>query len=960
MEKGYFSHTAARIKGEGIDLQPVLVFDASKSPLEWNVGVQGLVQPVVGTHFFDSRNLKLSGEAKVKLELGSKDGELAGRISTDGGQVDIINPDLSISTIQTQLSLQNETFSVTEIKGRVGSGSFSVSGQLSLDEASSLPKADLSLTADNVPYVISDGIYGQFSGDLHLSGDSENYSLRGDLIVPRILVRRELDAASQSLAYLKRELIGLEGGRTFVDRISLDLRAEVQELQIKNSLGELLASGVLNITGSPSLPELNGNVSTLGRGQIDVGRARIEITDGRLTLAGFPDNPPDLNVAGITRVSGVTIEVRVTGKTDNLQTQFLAPGRSDLTQGDLVLLIMTGRTTADVGSDAGAIVAEELADNLGEMLQERSGDKVYIDVAPDPSYFSSDSDPTTRFSLGTRVAQNLFVIYSTALNGDQQRGIVNFEPNSPFWLRYIVEDDGRNMIEVNHRLGIKLRPEQSDPQSESEDPGRISTVSFEGESPLKAKELQKLSRLKPGKDFDYWSALDGADRIKKRLVKLGYRGALVEFEDRSSVPGQIDAVYVLQTGKKIHVVWIGDPVRRSLRKEIEALWGGRTPENDLPEMLARQTAYALNADKYFLAEVSSYVAEIGIETTVQLNVKKGAQGENVNVWFEGNESLTDSVLEEALPDPGSADFFEKIDRHIGMIRRDIHLLYASHGFVKARVTKFQTGYRAENREFGVNISVEEGEQALIDSVTFPADVTENTSPDEPAFGLKPDQPFQLNDYMNDRKELRRFYSQQGFYQPRVTGMLKPVGNKIAVSFAVTKGPKARVGKIRRARPGRTRISTIKNTLSLKEGDLILPLELSRSRQRFLDTRAFRAVDIRLEESEEGPHIRDLVVDLVDKPDIELNYGFRYTLPTPGTEELRSSPEYSAFEIGGRLEFLNPFGYGRRYGVSGYLFGVEQFLRLFVESESFFGLRIPTQLFLSHSWKPDLFVSGYNF
>jgi outer membrane protein assembly complex protein YaeT len=766
-----------------------------------------------------------------------------------------------------------------------------------------------------------------------------------------------LDAASQSLAYLERELKSLEGERTFTDRISLDLAAEVQELQIKNSLAELSAAGAINVTGTPSLPELNGNIRTQSGGTINLGRAQVRIIEGHLALAGFPDNPPDVSLRGITSVRGVTIELNVRGQTDNLQTQLSAPSRSDLTQGDLVLLIMTGRTAAEVGSSGGAIVAEALAADLGEMLQERTGDTVYIDVAPDPSYFSSDSDPTTRFSLGTQVVQNLFVIYSTALNGEQQRGIVNFEPDQPFWFRYIIEEDGRNIIEVNHRLQINLRPKKSRSQVESEDQTRIKSLFFQGDSPLTDKELQKLSRLKPGKDFEYWKALQGAERIQKKLVNLGYRSALVEFEERPSDSRQVEVVYSLRTGKLIHIVWSGNSLGGGFKKNIEAFWDAHTPEDELSNLLARQTEYALKADRFYQAKVFPSLTKAETEISVQLNVQKSPRGQNVIVLFDGNDSLSDTVLLETLPNPETSDFFEMIDRRSGMIRRRIHLLYASHGFIKARVKNLQTNFLEDSQEFQVNISIEEGQQALIASVTLPVDLKETTGSDKPQLNLRQDFPFQLDDYLNDRSALRDFYSQQGFFQPRVSGMLKPIEDKIAVSFAVTKGPRARVGNIRKARPGRTRLSRIQNTMSLKEGDLILPREIARSRQRFIDTQAYRSVDIQLAESEEGPHIRDIIVDLVDKPEIELNYGLRYTLPTPGTEAIRSSEEYSAFEVGGRLEFLNPFGYGRRFGASGYLFGREQFLRLFMESESFFGYRIPTQVYISHTWKPELIISG---
>lgn len=957
IERGYFTHSSARIFGEGIDLNPTLEFHGDRTPLEWNAKVRGNVDPSLGAFFMDASNLRFADSTNVNLEMKSQNGKLSGRISTDGGHITIIDPPLSVSAIKTQMSIQNDILDVTEITGHVGSGQVKISGELQRDEKEPLPKANLSISADKVPYLISAGIYSDFSGDLELQGNPRNYTLKGDIVIHRLLIQREFDTESQSLDYLERELKSLEEERSFTDRITLDLHADVQELLIKNSLADLSASGAIHVTGTPSLPSLNGSIRTLSGGMFNLGRAQVRIVEGGLSFEGFPDNPPDVSLSGLTSVRGISMELNLRGQTDNLQTQLTAPSRTDLTQGDLVLLIMTGRTASEVGSSAGAIVAEELAADLGDLLEERTGDTVYIDVSPDPSYFSSDSDPTTRFSLGAQVAKNLFVIYSTALNGEQQRGIVNFEPDQPFWLRYIIEEDGRNIIEVNHRLQINLRSKEKRGQVESEDKKRIKSLFFQGESPLTDKELQKLSRLKPGKEFDYWKALQGSERIQKELIKLGYRGAQVEFEEKPLESDQVEAIYSLKPGKRIKIDWKGDSLGGGFKKDIEAFWDAYTPEVELVDILARQTEYALMADRFYQAEVSPSFTTTDEAVSVELEVQKGPKGEKVIIQFFGNDSLPDAVLSETLPDPETSDFFAMIDKKSRLIRRRIHLLYASHGFIKGRVKSFQTDFLKDRGEFLLNITIEEGPQALIASVTLPADVTEIAGPDTLQFDLIQDQPFQLEDYMNDRSALRDFYNEQGFFRPRVSGMLKPVEDKIAVSFVASKGPRARVGKIRKGRPGRTRLSRIESTLSLKEGDLILPREIARNRQRFIDTQAYRSVDIRLVESEEGPHIRDIVVDLIDKPEIELNYGVRYTLPTSGTEEIRSSEEYSAFEVGGRLEFLNPFGYGRRLGVSGYIFGREQFVRLFMEQESFFGYRIPTQVYLSHTWKPELLVSG---
>jgi outer membrane translocation and assembly module TamA len=52
-----------------------------------------------------------------------------------------------------------------------------------------------------------------------------------------------------------------------------------------------------------------------------------------------------------------------------------------------------------------------------------------------------------------------------------------------------------------------------------------------------------------------------------------------------------------------------------------------------------------------------------------------------------------------------------------------------------------------------------------------------------------------------------------------------------------------------------------------------------------------------------------------------------------------------------------FGYANRFGISGYLFGLQQSGRLFFETETFFGLRLPTQVYLSSEVNRELEISG---
>ncbi len=955
-DRGQFSLSLVKLKGEDTDFAASVEFDMNKVPFEWDIHLDGSVDTRLVNLFIPDKRVSVSGTTNVEIDLESRNGSLNGNASLNGGRVSSSDPSLVISKIQARLTAQDKTIEISEISGDVGTGHFQISGQLKLREDGIFPSANLIIEADHFPLSFADGIYSQSSGEIRVSDVDENYSISGNINVHRMLFQKELDTKSQSLAQLERQMKSLQQESSFANRFSLDVRAEVEEFRLRNSLGQMEAAGILSIDGTPSLPTFGGSFQIKSGGIFQFGRARIQINEGQIVLNDFPDNQPEINLSGRSSVSGIWIELDANGRIDELQTQIRAPYNPDLTQGDLAMLLITGRTSSAAVSERRNIAVEELAGSLGNLLEKKLGDQILIDVAPDQSFFTQDSDPTTRFSLGHQIASDFYIIYSTALNGTQKQIILDYRPNQPFRLRYIGEEDGRDIIEVNHSLGMRLSSKQK--RAEKKERYLINSLSFEGESPLNERELQKLVRLKPGKPYTNLKAFQGAQKIQDKLRKRGYKNARVEFEEREFSPGRIDMVYFIEAGKRIRIIWGGDKLSGSLRKKIESMSDRRLPADLLPVRLARQSEYALQAKKFYSSQVTASVNNTGDEFQVEMDVQKGPKGQSILLNFEGNRVISDQRLVQVIPKRTEPGFFAAVYGETNVLEQAIRLKYASEGFLQVRVSRPQVEYPSRTGELQVTINIEEGPRALVESIVLPSDAAKEAESGNIQLGLRKGEPFRLEDYMEDRAALSAYYRRAGFAESKVIGILKPVDDKIAVSFEVDRGSQAWIGDVRIARPGKTRKVFIEKALTLDEGDLILPSEIALSRKRLLDSRVYQSVDIRAVPSEKGPEIQDLVVDYVEKPDITLDYGLRLSLegsqPTP---ENLPSEEYSPFQVGGRIQFLNPFGNGHRYSFSGYVFGKQQFFRALFESEYFFRLRIPTQVYFSTDRTRKLEVSG---
>jgi hypothetical protein len=265
----------------------------------------------------------------------------------------------------------------------------------------------------------------------------------------------ELDARAHALVRLAWQLAALDGG--LLNQVALDVRLRLDEpLRIRNSRIQLDAEGAVQAGGTLAQPTVSGHVTLRDGGEVTLGRSRVRVTGGRIELNNHPAGTPEVDFQGHSRVSGVAMDIRARGPLDDLQLT-LSSDQTELTQADLVTLMLTGRTASAAASAGGVVVAEQLAMALGGVLQRGVGDTLLIDVSPERSLLSDDTDPTPRFNVGTRVTQTLSVISSAALDGTGQRWIVEVNPGGGrFRFRAITEEDNSLSLEATARLSFDL------------------------------------------------------------------------------------------------------------------------------------------------------------------------------------------------------------------------------------------------------------------------------------------------------------------------------------------------------------------------------------------------------------------------------------------------------------------------------------------------------------------------
>ena len=948
LSNGALSHSTIRLRGGGTALDLAANVQLRDGAPATRLAINGQMDLGAAQSLLPG-GPRMEGLARVdvRIDTGPAGLEVTGDAQLEGGRVVLREPPLVLNDVAGTLKASGRLVELVDLKASVGDGELTSSGTLTIPP-SAQPELDLTLEFERVPLTYPEGLRSRMSGKLRLVGADGRYRVEGDAAVHRAVYSREMDRTSQSLERVNLELSALETRGSRLQSVDLAVRVRLEDgLRLENDRAQLVVDGALTVGGDLLTPEVRGSLVLREGGRIQISRAALRISQGRIDLAGFPARAPEVTIQGRTQVTGVLIEVNVTGPPDNFSLSLSAPRRPDLTQGDLASLILTGRTASAAASEGGTILAEQLAATLGDALESGLGGAVFIDIARDEDLIVQDTNPSQRLNIGVPVARRVYVIYSQALDRNAPRWIVELRPRGEVRVRFISDDTDGDAIEIAHRFSFNMWSRGQGARETTERTFRVSQVLVEGVSPQEHADLRRATGLEPGSKFDYFRGEKSARALTEALRGRGYRAATVEFSDREVAPGRVDVTFRVRRGPRLDIEWRGDDPGGAARGRAEQSWDAYFPVEESAIRLAAEMRRDLKADRYYTASVTATVTGTAEHSRAIFEVRRGPRGRRVELGFEGNTGIGSHALSAALPSASSAAFFSLLEPEgHARLGSAIRLAYAREGFLKAVAGVPRQRFDAETGVLGVTIPVEEGPLARVVELDLPEYARAPADAVPPDLKLTVGDPFHIGAYVEDRNRLASWYREQGYTEARVTSVLEPVESGLAVRFGVDPGPRARVGEIRLAREGHTRPSVVRDAMTIGPGDLIRPGELARSSQRLSETGVFRAIDIRPDPAATDAATRDVVVDLAPRDDLSLEYSVRYTANgSGGVENASTSGTSDEIQFGAAVEASNPFGFAHRYRLYGLVGGERALMGFTFDSASFLGRRWRTQVFL---------------
>lgn len=953
---GVLSMPDVRVEGDRSRLDLNLASLGFTDGLVLDATARGVFDIALLNTLFDSGGTRVDGLLELEAAARHVDGELDvnARATLSDARLAMVDPRFVLSDVSATLILDGAVLTVSELSARAGSGSLSGDGTVDLSVLSR-PVFDLHASADGVPLEIMDGLRAEVSGGLNLEStpaepaepaEDDELRLSGNLAIDRGLLTRELDDEDNDFSAHAVVLSDPTAEPGPLDELVLNVViATARNIRIENSTAQLEVAGSISVGGTMAAPDFGGGITLQRDGSFNIGRNKFQVVQGRIDLTGFPLVPPNIQLSAVTKVGSTVINVDLEGDADDMRTSLTAPESPELTEGDLASLIMTGRTLENASEGGQQMASTWMMSSLANLAHDGLGDLISFGPAQGagPLILAEEADPTARLTLGYPVTERLSVTYSIALDSTERRlWILDYRVARNVWLRGIQENSNDYSLGLSQRFSLDFRERPVAARAAAREQS-IARVQIEG-APSGVAERVKIQA---GDRYDYWATRDEALKMEKSLVKSGYRSAVVDVDAEVDESGQKDAValrFIVHTGKATEFVWRGDDPSKDVKNMVARAWAGRIPEDFLLADVERRATAELRGERYYTARIDTSIDELEDRRNIVFDVTRGPRGKEVRLTFDGNASLSDEDLREALPKTDTPELFLLLDQR-AELERGMRLRYAADGYLDVRIGAVETSYDTESKVFHIEIPVDEGPQSEIASVSFDGELTFDSEKLSKELGVEPGTPVDFPEIRRGQTRLRTLYRNEGFPDVKVRAELERTAEGLDIVVDIDEGARARVGVVRIVGNLRTHPNVIRNELTFESNDPVRIIDFQETQKRLYDLGIFRSADVRPDPTQQGQEVQDIVIQLVERADLDVNYGLRYNII--GSEQSVSSetePQSSGLEVVSRINFVNQMGRGTNFGLSIFFQNKYQLYRATFRIPTFFGRRIVTELF----------------
>lgn len=349
---------------------------------------------------------------------------------------------------------------------------------------------------------------------------------------------------------------------------------------------------------------------------------------------------------------------------------------------------------------------------------------------------------------------------------------------------------------------------------------------------------------------------------------------------------------------------------------------------------------------FYLADITHEVKvdEQTNQATVLFNIQEGRKIRVRRVTFEGNEHISSRRLRKAMATKQAWWFLTSGYYRPEVLEEDMERLkavYGSEGYSDVAVST-ETQFDEDRRWLTVAMKIVEGKRYVVGGITFRGVREIAVEELQEELKLKPEEPFSQEKIYEDVGTIQSGYFAKGYMAAAVepSTSLNPQTGKIDITYKVTEGSVAYVGRIFIRGNVKTRDIVIRRELRIDPGERFDGEKLRRSKERLYNLGFFEEVTLETVPSDR-PDQRDLVVSVKESKTGELSFGggfssvdsvvgfaeivqrnfdlFNWPTFTGGGQELKFQVMAGTRRRNFTLSFTEPWMFNRPY-----LFGFDLF------------------------------------
>ena len=425
-------------------------------------------------------------------------------------------------------------------------------------------------------------------------------------------------------------------------------------------------------------------------------------------------------------------------------------------------------------------------------------------------------------------------------------------------------------------------------------PARIGEVHVSGDAGYTAQQVQKIAKLKRGKEVRSNMAPRSLELLRKKYAKQKRLEAQIALDQRKYDPAKnsLDYYYVINRGHLVEITTKGAKLSGRKLKRYVPIYEESAVDEDLLNEGRRNIRDYFQTLGYFDASVQVQQEINGDRLKIIYTIDKGERHKLTDIGITGNHYFAAVDLRERMSLQKASLLARNGRFSQTLLARDVDAitnLYRNNGFQQVKVSpQVQDDFSGEQGRMKVSFVIDEGPQTLVHSLNIVGNValiTEQLT-DDPEGGsrleISPGQPYSEYKVSTDRNAILNQYFNQGFANAELEALTSFYNNdpsQVDVTYKIVEGPRVFVDRVLVSGIRYTKPHIVNREFSIRDGMSLSQDLMVDSQRRLYDLGIFNEVNMAVQNPEGSAEYKSLLYNIKEARRWTMNYGLGFEVGT---------------------------------------------------------------------------------